>query len=375
MSFVVIRTIHPIGQGAFYSERFELDNQVIANIVYDCGTSTKPKKKAENYVSVNDMDKIDILFISHFDSDHVCLLETLMNSVSEIGCVVLPALPSGIYKQILGYIITDKISLSLINNPDIFFQNKCKKIIYVDRNDPFNDSELQKTDQVSSGEVTDVDRIQSGTHIQNGLSISISKLHSIWKFKSYHIFDYGLVDKFLKVYKSELDEFTKNKNASRKLIKKLRDGFKKYYKNLNDYSLLMYSGPVETSELTSVSFSSCGGNRFIHCHSKLLAGCLYTGDANFDMKRFDIINYSKTILGMDIVQIGLVQIPHHGSATSYTPGILTAFPAIDYFLSCGTKNNYCHPSYKVVSSVMGLANNLMIITEEKNTKVEQKIEI
>ena len=62
MSCVVTRYIHPIGQGAFYSERFEVDNNVIANIVYDCGTSTKPKKNAVSYINThfNVKDKIDI---------------------------------------------------------------------------------------------------------------------------------------------------------------------------------------------------------------------------------------------------------------------------------------------------------------------------
>ena len=33
----MIRTIHPIGQGAFYSEQFKEKDKKIANIVYDCG--------------------------------------------------------------------------------------------------------------------------------------------------------------------------------------------------------------------------------------------------------------------------------------------------------------------------------------------------
>lgn len=380
MSCVVTRYIHPIGQGAFYSERFEVDNNVIANIVYDCGTSTKPKKNAVSYINThfNVKDKIDILFVSHFDSDHVCLLETLMNSVTAIGCVVLPALPSGKYKQILDYVITDKTSKSLINNPDVFFHNKCEKIIYVDGYVPSYDSdqvpsEQSKTNQVPSGEIKNVDQIESGTHIQNGQSISISKLHMIWKFKPYHICDDSAVKQFLSNYSPQIKKLTLDNNADSKLIKELRDGFKRYYKNLNDYSLLMYSGPLKMPKAFPVFFSTCNTNRKFHSLPDILAGCLYTGDANFNMKGFDLIEYSKTILEKDANQIGLVQISHHGSATSYNPDILKEFHAINYFLSCGIKNNYCHPSFKVVSSVMGNGNNLMITTENHNTKIEQRI--
>lgn len=38
---IVVRTFHPVGQGAFYSERFYEEDCSSAkyNIVYDCGTS------------------------------------------------------------------------------------------------------------------------------------------------------------------------------------------------------------------------------------------------------------------------------------------------------------------------------------------------
>lgn len=48
----LIRTFHPIGQGAFYSERFYEDNAQVPshNIVFDCGTQKGGVNKAKRVV-------------------------------------------------------------------------------------------------------------------------------------------------------------------------------------------------------------------------------------------------------------------------------------------------------------------------------------
>lgn len=91
----VVRTFHPVGQGAFYSERFyEGDNpQAKYNIVFDCGTSWRTILKAKKVVAqaFDKNDKIDYLFISHLDYDHVSLVNTLMESVDrKVRNIVLP---------------------------------------------------------------------------------------------------------------------------------------------------------------------------------------------------------------------------------------------------------------------------------------------
>lgn len=37
----MVRTFHPVGQGAFYTERFYEGDKNVFNMVYDCGSSTK----------------------------------------------------------------------------------------------------------------------------------------------------------------------------------------------------------------------------------------------------------------------------------------------------------------------------------------------
>ena len=90
------RTFHPVGQGAFYSEHFRSENGDDFRIVYDCGTKTSKKKVDPVKViqgAFKDRKPIDILFISHFDEDHVSMISELLNQHAIIKLVVLPLLP------------------------------------------------------------------------------------------------------------------------------------------------------------------------------------------------------------------------------------------------------------------------------------------
>jgi len=88
---MIKRIFHPIGQGAFYSEQDEN-----FNIVYDCGTEWKNrgKKSIDKMIkqSFSKDDEIDILFISHFDYDHVSKIKVLRDHVKTIKKVVMPLL-------------------------------------------------------------------------------------------------------------------------------------------------------------------------------------------------------------------------------------------------------------------------------------------
>jgi len=90
----IVRTFHPVGQGAFYSERFYEDEHLEAkcNIVYDCGTSWGNVIKAKKVVTqaLDKKDVIDYLFISHLDYDHISLVLTLIDSVKCVREIVLP---------------------------------------------------------------------------------------------------------------------------------------------------------------------------------------------------------------------------------------------------------------------------------------------
>ena len=92
----IVRTFHPVGQGAFYSERFFFhDGDQLKskhNIVFDCGVMRWPEWMMHHVVksAFTGKDEIDHLFISHLDYDHLSLVNTLLKSVKCVKNIVLP---------------------------------------------------------------------------------------------------------------------------------------------------------------------------------------------------------------------------------------------------------------------------------------------
>lgn len=95
----LIRTIHPIGQGAFYSEKFKAEDGHTVNVVYDCGSGTTRtiSQPCQDIINgaFNPGEEIDILFISHFHADHINGISTLKNRCN-IKKVVIPHIDTNI---------------------------------------------------------------------------------------------------------------------------------------------------------------------------------------------------------------------------------------------------------------------------------------
>ena len=172
------RTFYPVGQGGFYSESFKTENNNF-NVVYDCGSISRGVDK----VISNSFDKnedIDILFISHFDSDHVNKINILKNSVGKIKIVIMPLLSEEdknflllVYKWLGSEY---KNSLDILNNPKEFFGSETK-IIWVRE-------VVESRDEESNQEIRDVAEIEDGAEIKNGENINFSlERRKFWIYK------------------------------------------------------------------------------------------------------------------------------------------------------------------------------------------------
>ena len=117
--------------------------------------------------SFSEDDVIDILFISHFDKDHISLIDTLKNTVKRIDRVVIPLLHdeqkiflSNIYKA-LGQSRLAK----LVSDPNEFFGGETK-IIGVR---PSSDTEIG---EIASLNVLEIN--ETRTEIQSGTPLTIN---------------------------------------------------------------------------------------------------------------------------------------------------------------------------------------------------------
>lgn len=97
MSIRIQRRFHPVGQGAFYTERFILPERDL-NVVYDCGTGSGKNELKKIIKSVfppttirkrKTKQKIEFLFLSHFHFDHICGVADLLQQC-EVQYVFLP---------------------------------------------------------------------------------------------------------------------------------------------------------------------------------------------------------------------------------------------------------------------------------------------
>nr|WP_249416980.1 MBL fold metallo-hydrolase [Citrobacter freundii] len=173
---MVSRIFFPIGQGAFYAEKHET-----FNVVYDCGNwkQTNLSKKVVSQ-SFSKSEGVKILFISHFDWDHISLIKNLKNSVSSIDYVILPLLHKN-HKILLRnlYRSLDYDSQTLINSPENFF-GEGTKIIYITpaENNEINDITINIDDESESA---------PSRNIQSGTIVKVSSNNYDWCFIPFNI--------------------------------------------------------------------------------------------------------------------------------------------------------------------------------------------
>jgi hypothetical protein len=358
------RIFHPIGQGAFYCEKHNG-----SNIVYDCGYWRKSKKASQKVSqSFLKTETIKILFISHFDFDHVSLIPTLRNSVSNIDYVVMPLLHNDEkfflinFYRVLGFDF-----LELIQNPSSFFGENTK-VIFVKPSD-------EKIDFVNQDNLN-LENLENLTEIKSGSKITFSKEIPKWVFIPYN-FDYNRrnadleiklrnagfnVQKLKTDAKYTLAEIVKDVNLT---VKKGGKIFQKIYDSLsgkiNENSMILYSGPSEnnTTIFSKRMFIPIKPYRYRR-HFNNNVGCVYTGDSDFNVIDINVIynRYWKFV--------GTVQIPHHGDIKCFK----TSFLNKDLFcpISYGTNNSYGHPSSTVVTEILK-HNSIPIFVNENPTNL------
>lgn len=206
--------------------------------------------------------------------------------------------------------------------------------------------------------------------------ITITSLKNFWIYLPFNFKETERIQQLKSILKKqnvkEKDLICSLKSLS---IKKTKDVFNKLEGKTNGNSLCVYSGPqnVKINNVTTIS------NSLQNFNISLLAGCLYLGDCNLNDKD----NNDKTIIDymMNIVQIkeytkdiGLIQIPHHGSIKSFSNSIFSInHQCVNYFISFG-RNTYGHPSNRVVEDILYRKNILHNINQQQESRLVQFVE-
>lgn len=405
----VLYNFHPVGQGVFTSGMIEPNDSSDKRFwwVFDCGTHLKKHyarrdSEIDNLAAmvgpnpVGRRPRIDLVFISHFDKDHVNGLLKLLQRF-EVGRLVLPYIP--LHERLLIAFSgqsTQRYPWQLfITAPSSYIQGA--KWIQVDRltivppsgsdgprddnegdQRPWQDDPVEIVPPPSEPpeEISAYDNLyDGGIRIEWLVQGASLKLGNVWEFVPYNDLPtlVRATPSFRLAAKHLADQII---NATCDAIrKKVKDEIVDLYathhgttapeKNL--ISLFVYGGPLIKPDrvfldelsyrvsLKSLLDSSPHYPQWLTCcldREKIANAILYTGDG-FLKKREQLSAMLNYFGPGRIQQPKVLQVMHHGSRSSWHQGVADAL-APEYSIFCAyTDGLYFHPHADVWADFQG----------------------
>ena len=370
----VIRTIHPVGHGGFFTEELCEGNECY-NVVYDCGTrnSTMLLEREINK-AFNRMQSVDLLFISHFDRDHVSGLKELVrrNLLNSSTKVVMP------FHYPSYFVILNPFLYAYYEQCMLILRSTRATIVEVEELNPFEDEYGRYHDRPYAG---DVSFEQLRGRISSGSRISLSPK---WIYIPFNLNDSkNFVDRFEDEVKRQLGmdinemspmDLEQNADIIRGIYQLMGKKNARSF-NINSNSLIVVSMPAGNVD-------SCYTTIAQRKYAVDAATAVYTGDAylkDFTNGSLPFRYYSalKRVLGKYVhYPVGLFQIPHHGSNNNYDFQLMNEAALCQFAFCCqddrdkmqGTTRNVCN-------DLGGIAKvKLHVVDENGGSEIVQEIE-
>lgn len=403
----LFRTIHPVGQGGFYTERFKESSHFKKksyNVVYDCGSNTgKTQNGISRYLqreiksTFSKNEKIDIVFISHLDNDHINGIDYLIREY-DVRNICIPLLNNN--EKLLALV---KCSIEGIKETSFTYRfildpveavgsfSKPPKIILVK---PLReDSEGGDGPVVSINQFPDNLKDRDQIILDNSERIGIPCTHGkrdyIWIYLPLNLDGAELseeLEKYLKEERIHIPANTEEVKAllkSENTLKKLKAFYQALpHGGINAHSMIVYSGPWKEDSCRLADFRRFSDAEWYSrpyaylYYEKLYKlpkypGCMYTGDFAISKTKWSRITRYYSFL---INYVGVLQIPHHGSIHNYDSCMVENSPVC--FISAGRSNKYGHPDRMVVEDVfMETQAFPLLVTEFKRDQVNFIYEI
>lgn len=378
----IIRTIHPVGQGAFYTEKFICENGDQKLVVYDCGAKSNDYKYLTVELSsyFHKAQFIDLLFVSHFDDDHINGIIQLKKLGIKIKTVVVPLIDQN---NRWFYICTGgALVMGAINNPKSFFG--ADNLIEVES---VNENILNENDENSKEiDIEGIDdKIKSGNHML------LSGLKQHWYYIPYNfeedkrrnelVTELKNNDYFVNAAK-DMDCTVEDLLHNDKFIEGNSSIINSIYKGIctdgaNRCSLVVYSGPTKKKD-NPARFCYCENHNYWCRFGLIGCGCLYLGDTDLNQGRRPnkIIRQLELFLKHCISEIGTIQLPHHGAIKNFNKSLLSYNKNYKlFFASFGNGNTYGHPSYDVVEQIISSDNIFCGVNENRGSGLIEYIRL
>ena len=346
------RKIHPVGQGAMYSESFYEGDEPMMVVLYDCGAKNH-KECLER--EIKSLGRADHLFISHFHYDHISGVKRLISEYDLKSIHIPRVTPS----QFLFDIVCNVLAEGTLSGSISFMYSVLQVLSNPEEHGGRHDSMDNRLDNLWDG----VERHSHG--------VPVIRLHSggtcyadvfrggiLWCYDVIentcqsreeidlmaeildllHIAYVRDSDKFQPEawYKELVAAFNDKKNLD--AVKSLYA--KKFPGGHNSYSMMVHSHRyVFPPEIDSPELHDFD--------------CLYTGDAEPTESNVD-----------EIVRIAprYIQVPHHGSGKNHVSRIYHSHQTA--FISVGENNHYHHPSLCALDEIVNTCAETHVVTEK-----------
>ena len=398
---------HPVGQGGLHYGELTLGQKPL-RWVYDCG-SNQIDALTREITSVARNGNIDLLFISHLDSDHINGIDKLLSQV-QVKEVVLPYLNQ---EALLAIIARDAargtltgVLVEAVNDlPGWFGSRGVKTVTSVEYSDDEGgdgpdipdvsdgggdgDCTGEWTDKSEPEPVSDTtSQIGKGTAqfrgVSSGSALSVKASN---KFLNWALIPYvhNPYPARMKAFNDALDDkFGKNidKNSLAQRAKEptvradLRDCYDALWGNHNLISMTLYCGPTRPENMEiDIHIPS------LHLHPYWYGyqwpesgGWMLTGDAHLDglRRRQRFLKFYQRFTGLTKV----LMLPHHGSIHNQSDEVLNAMPKLQVAFAAAGPNSYGHPHKEVRYAVRAHPSAFFHQVDEKQfNQIEMKLRV
>ncbi len=414
----------PVGQGGFHVGtlkkldrdkalwRTSLNSDAIRDAdflyVYDCGSDPKSgvAREIKSLLKRRPSRLLDILFISHFDRDHICGIPDLLNKRTGflVDTVVIPYLDDvdriiafARHANIVGDRASERFHQSLIVDPvGTIGRFSPRQILMIPPSDEDGrvgrfsspppepprsapDALRWSTTGSTSEEMfpPSISRTSDGAILVERPTFTIElEGQAGWRLKP-HVKSasrasrdaFGAaVEVLLNWPRGSFYQKVQEKNERRLLVTKYRTAISKAYMwafgDKNETSLSLYSGPTNPRKAGSIYKS-------MPQHHTARIGWLGTGDAG--------LNDPKTVSNLkahyrdELDWIMTFVLPHHGSAHNYDP----ANPVVDAELwvaaAAPTRPSWKHPDPEIVKAIKGTGARFRTVGSAPRDLLEEKM--
>ena len=381
--FVFKRVLHPVGQGAFFTEQiFDSAGNTIFNVVYDCGEKNSTKhlvREIDNTLNLGGKPEvIDVMFISHLDEDHI----NGIGHIASAGCltkksvVILP----------LHYPLVVKLILQQYRNSDAFntdgeydgllslFDSEAKILGIDDNTDP----EVNNNDPVRVDE--GLANVKEFSQIK---SMQPLVYKDLWYYLPFNtILDDDRYQKFLdaldaaEIDRNQLDDMDYVQECLPDLIMIYRNLPKGIggvtVINVNSLTVLSFSSQnIQFVEEEWMNYYGNGGWWYYPWERDMVydsrCSCLFTGDcvmeAHFNKCLDALVRYMTA-------KIGMLQIPHHWRQSCYDKTIACRAEVVSGFTNLNSTHKKNGFVKQIVHDFSVTGRMFFQITEHFHSRME-----